>query len=1088
MSHRKSNHQSKPYEPPRGASQGVRVIDRRVWNALSLSPLPLPPQPPVQPDTVAMADDAATPSSTSSYAYLSSLPEPLRELSIRALAPPDRSYGENCREGVGSIATAGATFTAGDKLDEFEISTRSHLLKLAEQLLVTCSNSYSSFSPQEKLKEQEIVGTLLQYLKNVTLLCLHVVKHHAASSTNPPPPPPNDTTNSSNSNVKDNNYHDVNYSHLSTTLPLKKLPFLLIEDAFDTLPLSIIQTLWSSNTQHPNLNLSSYATSLLCSPTIFTPPSKFVLLRICNKLLRQLSNQKAEDAEFAGSIMILLAKVFPLSERSAVNVLGSYNVRKLINTDTSSSSSLLLESYEQSGDRSNGMSALVAEEGAVATDEGKLSSNDLNDDMIGYDFYKTFWGVQKVFTDPPGTILPMQLSQAVAADAYGSFMKDITSILMALESTPIPKGASSTTTININDDDCALSDRHHKYLTSRQLLHLQLKDVQLRVHFLTQLLIVLSHLASPNVTLPVPSLASDGSKATVQARVAEQTKQLTQVEQRGMELLRATVSSPSGKGTLCRFLSWILKDRESMWRAWKRAKCMPALDKAGNINVSGSVIHDMLAGEKKRKAEAADLEGCSDSGKKRVDANTGEMTQISSLPDITDRITQSLPTLESFLNPYVEALDPDNGIEGEYHPRNDKVYCWRALRLLARDQKHLGQLCRFGKLRRRDGDFEGIVRDMWKAEKEGEIIGGTMIDAKYYADEIDLNDVIDEVSGCGGVTTIDNDVEMLDDAASVGTPEEDVEARKEKMAEFERAAMEVEENMLNEEEDEKEVQIASSVIQNAGVNGDAVVVNDNGIPLQVVSNNATTKSAPNVSRGEETKEKFDIINEKGPVVVTAQSKGKTKKNDKLVFSKGNVIATTSSPIGNDQSSLKVDQKKDEQKQKKEETKTSAPARPKFTPPQKKQQQTQPQHQPQPNEASRDNSRGRFVGRKDNTDQAPQQHQQQHQSRIPPPQNHSQRSNDQRGSSGNDAGQDSMKRRDVKSQSPPHNKLNDSGQPRSGGGVGLGNKGKGGWEPPPPPPPPGGGRGGGGKGRGGGGGGEGHGGNYRERRHGGGGRR
>ena len=372
-----------------------------------------------------MAHDTATPSSPSSYAYLSSLPEPLREFSLRALAPPVKCNGE---KGVGSIAAAGASSSAAtsptnDKLDEFEISTRSHLLTLAEQLLLTCSNSSS---PQEKqLKEHEILGTLLQYLKNVTLLCLHVVKHHSAgTTTNPPSSPPSDTTNLS-----------VNYSHLSTTLPLKKLPFLLIEDAFDTLPLSIIQTLWSSNTQHPNLNLSSYATSLLCSPFIFIPSSKFVLLRICNKLLRQLSNQKVEDAEFAGSIMILLAKVFPLSERSAVNVLGSYNVRKSINTDTS----LLLESYEKSGDRSNGMSALVAGESAVSTDEGKLSSNEKNDDIIGYEFYKTFWGVQKVFTDPPGTILPSHLSQSVAADAYGSFMKDITSILMALESTPIPK-------------------------------------------------------------------------------------------------------------------------------------------------------------------------------------------------------------------------------------------------------------------------------------------------------------------------------------------------------------------------------------------------------------------------------------------------------------------------------------------------------------------------------------------------------------------------------------------------------------------------------------------------------------------------
>ncbi|KAL7438250.1 hypothetical protein ACHAXH_009481 [Discostella pseudostelligera] len=1034
--------------------------------------------------TMEVEDDNATPSATAA-AYLSSLPEPLRGFAIRALAPPD-SNGENCREEDGGsiVASSASTSTATtsapvDRVDEFEISTRSHLLTLAEQLL-----SFSTASQETQNDEDGIIDALLQYLKNVTILCLHVVKHHAA---NPPPPNDNDTTETSN------NYY--NYSHLSTTLPLKKLPFLLIEDAFDTLPLSIIQTLWSSS-QHPHLNLSSYATSLLCSPTIFVPPSKFVLLRICNKLLKQLSNtQKAEDAEFAGSIMILLAKVFPLSERSAVNVLGSYNVRKSTGTETTS---------------------LLENEMCERLESGAEQSVGSGSAGVSGEFYKTFWGVQKVFTDPPGTILPTQLSQAAAADAYGSFMKDITSILMALESTPLPKVTTTATTINAIDDGNALSVRHHKYLTSRQLLHLQLKDAQLRVHFLTQLLIVLSHLASPNVTLPVPSLTSDGSKATVQARVAEQSKQLSQVEKRGMELLRATLSSPStsslsgGRGTMCKFLSWILKDRESMWRSWKRAKCMPALEKVGNVTTSGSVIQDMLSVGKKRKADSAALEDGADSEKRRLDASGG-MIQISTLPDITGQITQALPTLDSFLNPYVEALDPENGIEGEYHPRNDKVYCWRALRLMARDQNHLGQLCRFGKLRRRDGDFEGIVRDMWKAEKEGEEIGGTLDDADYYADEIDLNDTCNEAAGGSGIG--DNDVEMLDDAASVGTPEEDAEARREKMAEFEQAAMEVEENMLNEDEEkleEKKEQVepvntenkTDGVLQNSGqetkgnitTSSNSDVAKDNKLPAKVVTNNSSTQPAPKDSKGEETKEGIESSNGKGSVVKAAQPKGNVNINGNVDKSAASA-AVSSSNYGNDQNNHNGNQKKDDQK--KDENKSTAPARPKFTPPQKKQQQQQTkvqiQAQPQKNEPSRVDSRGRFVGRRDNNaDQVPQQQpQQQHQSRIPPPQNHSQRSGvrdggggrqtHQRGNSANDASQDATKRRDGKSQSPPPNKANDGGPPRGGG---LGNKGKSGWEPPPPSQGASGRGAGGGKG----GGGDGHGGSYRERRHGGGGRR
>ena len=41
--------------------------------------------------------------------------------------------------------------------------------------------------------------------------------------------------------------------------------------------------------------------------------SKFVLLRICNKLLKVLSNRDV-DAEFAGSLMMMMAKVFRVTE------------------------------------------------------------------------------------------------------------------------------------------------------------------------------------------------------------------------------------------------------------------------------------------------------------------------------------------------------------------------------------------------------------------------------------------------------------------------------------------------------------------------------------------------------------------------------------------------------------------------------------------------------------------------------------------------------------------------------------------------------------------------------------------------------
>ena len=48
------------------------------------------------------------------------------------------------------------------------------------------------------------------------------------------------------------------------------------------------------------------------------------------------------------------------------------------------------------------------------------------------------------------------------------------------------------------------------------------------------------------------------------------------------------------------------------------------------------------------------------------------------------------PNLFEYLDEFAEALDPDSGIKELYHPKNNKVFTWRAMRLL--HQKHVGRL------------------------------------------------------------------------------------------------------------------------------------------------------------------------------------------------------------------------------------------------------------------------------------------------------------------------------------------------------------------------------------------------------------
>ncbi|KAL7539130.1 hypothetical protein ACHAXR_009064, partial [Thalassiosira sp. AJA248-18] len=695
---------------------------------------------------------------------------------------------------------------------------------------------------------------------------------------------------------------------------IKKLPFLLLEDTLDSLPLTLIQTLWlpssssttSSTTQnhHQQLTISSYITStLLCSPLIFVTSSKFVLLRICNKLLKLLSNRDV-DAEFAGSIMVMMSNVFPLSERSAVNVLGTFNVRNETVWedegvfDGGGGVKLLLH-CDNMGEEYDGADGADGAGGGKRSNNNSSGSGSGSGSSIGYEFYKTFWGVQKVFTDPQGTILSSRggLTQAAAASAYGGFVKDITTILVALESTPVSKSSSSSSmklaasspssTSNKNSNSNNNADknnivRHHKYLTSSQLLHLQLKDPTLRIHFLSQLLIILTYLTnnSPTVILPTPPIApSPGSDPTKLAAQIKKTqlKTLMDIMDRSRQLLHAT--TPSGE-TMLRSLQWLLKDREGMWRAWKRGKCMPAMDKvgggggggsAGLVSVGGREVKKaLLCGRKRKGIDDSSSTPNATTTAAAVNGNNGiQMKDCMQSP--------TTPKVSTFLDPYVEALDPENGIDDEYHPRNDMVYCWRALRLLARDQSDNGadnqkgegagggddgdndndcggHLSRFGKLRRNDGDFEGIVRSIWT--DKGEAIGGTI--AETYYDEAVEDDDVDYTNNGEDAAMKDGDLAM--DDVSVGTPVEETEAKKEKMDEFEKMLNEEEEEMLTKEEvervkDEKEGASGKSKEEEEEEGGGA---KDSAMDVEAVGDNdkksATTTTSSTVAADNAKKE------------------------------------------------------------------------------------------------------------------------------------------------------------------------------------------------------------------------------------------
>ena len=105
---------------------------------------------------------------------------------------------------------------------------------------------------------------------------------------------------------------------------------------------------------------------------VFFASCKNNLLRICNDLLRRLS--RTQNTVFCGRILLFLAKFFPFSERSGLNVISEFNLDNTTNFN---------KEEEEDG-----------EVGEEKTKEEKKRVEDIN---VDYSLYRKFWQIQDFF-------------------------------------------------------------------------------------------------------------------------------------------------------------------------------------------------------------------------------------------------------------------------------------------------------------------------------------------------------------------------------------------------------------------------------------------------------------------------------------------------------------------------------------------------------------------------------------------------------------------------------------------------------------------------------------------------------------------
>lgn len=622
--------------------------------------------------------------------FISSLPDPLSSL----------------------VQQASEISFVSNRSDHFEILTRSHVLEITEKIL-------DAFKSNDEAIIEEGMVELISFIRSVIDFSLYIAKR------------------SNLKDAKNDEWSDMDSAQM------RKVPFLLLEDSFDSLPLSLTRILWTYGPAEwlPNI----------CDETLlFNQGSKYVLIRVANKLLKSLSvNAENQAASFAGEISMTLAAVFPLSERSAVNVLGSFHTDNIVK----------FESMEE-------------------WIEKKGSEKEQQELVMNYDFYSKLWGVQQTFTNPK-ELLP--LGSTNWNENLDNFLEEVKFIFSLFEGRKFKSdlikhlnarwkkakhGTISRQKIQ-SDGDAEMKDatdnqesieslapsRQYKYLTNSQLIHLQLQDPEIRVHFLTQLLIISKYLTS---SLAAFSMTPAGSNVSTKMICEKNQVTLHQLEVRAAELMKAI--PPNGEEHF-KTLEWILKDRESIWRRWKKNKCEPSIEQFSSNNGDVDKIIEPRRnyyGLKSSNDESIAIK--SENYSFKIDF-------VKDLPVIAKDLSSKGNKTDQFLVEYADALDPDAGIEEEYHPRKNKLASWRALRSLSRDYiGHFGDVNNNCMISKRTGDFEGIIRKIWKEEKNINI-PGDMPDVEEDSDSEVGDDEVDE--DAAGNSNSEAPVEDLFDSKEV---------------------------------------------------------------------------------------------------------------------------------------------------------------------------------------------------------------------------------------------------------------------------------------------------------------------------------
>uniref|UniRef100_A0A3Q3KC32 Death domain-containing protein n=1 Tax=Monopterus albus TaxID=43700 RepID=A0A3Q3KC32_MONAL len=405
-------------------------------------------------------------------------------------------------------------------------------------------------------------------------------------------------------------------------------PFVLLGDVLDCLPLDQCDKIFSFVEE----NVSTWKSNS------FYTAGKNYLLRMCNDLLRRLS--KSQNTVFCGRIQLFLARLFPLSEKSGLNLQSQFNLDNITVFNKNEQESTLGQKHTEEKE-----DCMEVEEGEMGEDDAPLPCSI----PIDYNLYRKFWTLQDYFRNPV---------QCYEKFSWMTFLKYSDETLAVFKSYKLDDMQASKRKL----EEMRTSGGEHvyfaKFLTSEKLMDLQLSDSNFRRHILLQYLILFQYLKGQVKFKSSTCVLNDDQTTWIE----ETTKLVYQV-------------SPNSPYT-----------GNENWNSWKNEGC-PSF-------VKERTVDDKPKRPTRKRQAPEDFLGKGPD--RKIFMGNDELTRLWNLnPDNMEACKSDsrefMPSLDEFFTEAIEQADPANMVEEEYKVVRNPNYGWRALRLLSRRSPHFFQ-------------------------------------------------------------------------------------------------------------------------------------------------------------------------------------------------------------------------------------------------------------------------------------------------------------------------------------------------------------------------------------------------------------